>query len=105
MTPFGSSLAGGMACAATGTAHGLAGRMTRSERAVARILGVDSPQRVSRDELNGDRACLDAAFVPEVVHVIPTGIDESHPDRVHLRPAVAIVTVIGGHGPGGDDDQ
>ena len=75
------------------------------EPAVPRICGVNSPHGIRRNQLDGDRACLHRAFVPEIVDVVAARIDKSHPDRVHLRPAAAIVSFIAGHRACGHDDQ
>src|SRR5688572_1389108 len=72
--------------------------LSSSERAVPRVRGVNPTRRICGDELDDHRACLhNGVFVPDVVHMVTTGIDEAHPLRIHMRPAFAIVTLIGGY--------
>ena len=76
-----------------------------SKRAGGIAFGVDSPRGACRNELDGDRTGLDRAFVPNHVHIASPLIDEAHPCGVDVRRARRIMSVIGRHRPGGDDDQ
>jgi hypothetical protein len=65
-----------------------------SEVTVPRICNIDPARRICGNKLNSDRFCLDIAFIPEDVYVVPTRIDEPHPCFVHMRLAVGVVTFI-----------
>ena len=58
-----------------------------------------------RNELDGDRTGLDRALVPNHVDMVSALIHEAHPCGVDVRRATRIMSVIGRHSPGGDDDQ
>jgi hypothetical protein len=51
--------------------------------------------------LDSDRTCLDAAFIPEVVDMAITRIDEPHPLFVHPGLTVGIVPLKFGRGAAG----
>ena len=57
------------------------------EPAGSQVWRVDPAHRIRRNELDSDRACLDGAFVPEIVHMVATGIDKAHPGCIDSRLA------------------
>jgi|ERR1700733_300455 len=76
-----------------------------SKVAVPRISNVNPTRCIRGNKLNSDGFCLDIAFISQIVYVVPTGIQKSHPCLVHMRLAVGIVSFIVRHRARGDDDQ
>src|SRR6266478_2385832 len=76
-----------------------------SEVTVPRVWSINPTRRPCRNELDGDGACHDGAFVPEEVHMVTTWIDKPHPLCVHSGRAGGIVTFIGRNCSRRDDDE
>jgi hypothetical protein len=75
------------------------------EMAVARVWSVNSARLTRRKQLDGDGLChIHGTFIPDKVHVAPTGIDKPHPHCVGVRSTVRIIPFIGGHRSRGDDN-
>ncbi len=80
-------------------------RQSSSEMAVSWGWGVNSALGVPGDELDGDGACLDGAFVADEMDVVSPVVDEAHALGVDAGFAFGVVASVFGHGSFCDDDQ
>src|SRR5215469_1268035 len=61
------------------------------------VWGLNATRLTLGNELDSNGACFDCAFVPNDVHVGPTGIHKCHSLCVDVRRAIGIIAFVVGH--------